>query len=783
MLLAALPVLLFAQTLSAAQAGQSVSATYSGREQRTAVRIPRADADVTVDGVLDEPVWSSAARLTGFSLYQPQDGLPAPDSTDVLVWYSANALLIGIRAYEPHGAVRATLADRDRVSSDDNVEIHLDTFHDLRRAFVFIVNPLGVQADGTKSEQSGFIPGSNVMPGQNDLTADFLWESRGHVTPWGYEVEVRIPFRSLRYPMGSSPQTWGLQVVRNVQHSGYQQTWTPARRASASFIAQEGTLVGLTGMHHGQVVELNPELTNAWQGAPATTTPGARWQYAAQPALGGNVKWGIGSNFVLNGTVKPDFSQVEADALQIATDPRFALFYAEKRPFFVEGAEQFIVPNTWVYTRQIAHPSAAAKVTGRIGESDVALLSAVDDPAASRTGVDKPIVNILRVRRDFLGQSTMGFLVSDRNEGAHYNRLLDGDMRIVFGRLYFAQFQAGVSTTRDGAPAQTGPAWEAVLDRTGRAFGFHYNVLGVSPQFRTWNGFLPRTGFVQPNVSNRFTWYGKPGAAFERYNVFTTVNALWRYDDFFAGRSLLEDKFQLNQQLTFRGGWQLGVTPTVQSFAFDPAQYGGLYVSPDTAGPFVPFTVSRRRTTAALGVTLATPQWRRVGASAGATHSRDVDFAETSAIDRTDVSATVDWRPNERLRVSGSYLGSQFRRLSDGQRTLDRRIPRLKVEYQLARPVFVRFVGQYDNNERGALLDPATGVPLWTTSSGAYVPIAASTSRGLRVDWLFSYRPNPGTVFFAGYGSSLDRDPFDPTARFERTSDAFFVKASYVIRR
>src|SRR3954447_11075136 len=194
-------------------------AVYNGRANATPVRAPRLETrqgDVVIDGSLDEPVWRDAALLTGFSLYAPIDQRPAPDSTEVLVWYSGSAMYFGIRAFEPHGGdagVHATLADRDRVSGDDNVELHLDTFLDRRRAFVFIVNPLGVQADGTKSEQGGFIPGSNVMPGQNDLSADFLWESRGHVTPWGYEVEVRIPFRALRYPMGSAPQTWGLQIV------------------------------------------------------------------------------------------------------------------------------------------------------------------------------------------------------------------------------------------------------------------------------------------------------------------------------------------------------------------------------------------------------------------------------------------------------------------------------------------------------------------------------------------------------------------------------------------
>ena len=144
-------------------------------------------------------MWQRAALLTGFSLYQPVDQRPAPDSTDVRVWYSSTAMYFGIRAFEPHGTVAATLADRDRISADDYIEIHLDTFDERNRALVFIVNPLGVQADGIKSENGGFIPGSNVMPGQNDLSADFVWQSRGRLLEGGYEVEVRIPFGSLRY--------------------------------------------------------------------------------------------------------------------------------------------------------------------------------------------------------------------------------------------------------------------------------------------------------------------------------------------------------------------------------------------------------------------------------------------------------------------------------------------------------------------------------------------------------------------------------------------------------
>ncbi len=162
--------------------------TFHARNGQTEARAPRIDTTITIDGNLDKPVWRRAALLTGFSQYSPSDGRPSPDSTDVLVWYSSTAIYFGIRAFEPHGIVRATLADRDKISNDDNVELQLDTFREGRKAIVFIVNPFGVQADGTKNEGGGFIPGANVAPGQNDLSADYQWDSKGRLTDFGYEV-------------------------------------------------------------------------------------------------------------------------------------------------------------------------------------------------------------------------------------------------------------------------------------------------------------------------------------------------------------------------------------------------------------------------------------------------------------------------------------------------------------------------------------------------------------------------------------------------------------------
>ncbi|MFI5257707.1 MAG: carbohydrate binding family 9 domain-containing protein [Gemmatimonadales bacterium] len=752
-----LPLLSAFQLATAQDLGPAT--VHNGQLGQTSVAPPRIEATVAVDGRLDEPVWARAAILNGFSLYAPADGRPAPDSTEVRVWYSPDAMYFGIRAYADPSTVAATLADRDRIGSDDNVEIHLDTFHERNRAFVFIVNPLGIQADGTKSEGGGFIPGSNVGPGQNDLSADFRWDSRGRVTSWGYEVEVRIPFATLRYSSAAT-QTWGLQIDRHVQRNGYEETWTPARKASASFIAQSGTLTGLTGMVHGQNVELNPELTNTTLGAACCAPAFDRWAYSSKPQVGGNVRWAMGSNFVLNGTIKPDFSQVEADATQVAADERFALFYPEKRPFFVEALDQFNVPNQLVYTRTVTQPDAAGKLTGKIARADVALLSARDQGR---------LVDIMRLRQAIGEQSQVGLLYSGRTGEGRNNHVVGMDTKIVFGRIYFAQLQAVQSVTTENGVSTSGPMWEAVVDATNRGWGFHYNVIGIHPDFRTDNGFLPRVGYVKPNAMNRFTWYGSPGALVERFNVFLNENAIWRYDDFLHARSLLEDAASANMQLTLRGGWSVGMTPKIGSYAFDPADYQSY------AGGFTP---SDRIAVGTSTFSIATPQFQKLNASVSTNVGNDVDFLETSRVRRLDYTASLDLRPSDRLRVSTTYQATSVTRRADGQRSAFARIPRLLVEYQIARPIFVRVVSQYTATRREALLDPRTGAVI-VLGSG---PSTATSSNLLRTDWLFSYRPAPGTVFFVGYGGSMTEE--DPLAfkRLTRTSDSFFVKGSYVFQ-
>ncbi len=372
---------------------------YHGRSGNLDVRPPRIESEIEVDGQLSEDPWRNAAVLTGFSQFSPVDGVPSADSTEVLVWYSPSAIHFGIRAFEAHGGVHATLADRDRIGADDHIQILLSTFNDGRQATVFAVNPLGVQSDGalveTGSTSGNGFNNAVVRREVADLSPDYIYQSKGRVTDSGYEVEIRIPFKSLRY-QSAAEQSWGINVTRQVQHSGYEDSWAPARRSANSFLAQSGRLVGLTDLRRGLVLDVNPSVTSRTTGR----DDGAGWGYSGGgPSIGGTARWGITNNLSMTGTANPDFSQVESDAGQLLFDPRDERFFQEKRPFFLDGIEQFTTPNNLIYSRRVAQPVAAVKLTGKAFGTDIAVLSAVDDPDATDSG-HHPFYNILRLQRD-----------------------------------------------------------------------------------------------------------------------------------------------------------------------------------------------------------------------------------------------------------------------------------------------------------------------------------------------------------------------------------------------
>jgi len=581
-----------------------LATTYVGRENQLHARVPRLTGDVTVNGVLDEPVWQQADVLTGFSEFSPHDGVPATDSTHVLVWYSPTAIYFGIRAFEPHGAVHATLADRDKIAADDNVQILLGTFHDHRQAYVFGVNPLGVQMDGTIVEQGQVLTGGwtptlsgRVAP---DLSQDFVFTSKGRLTDYGYEVEIRIPLKSIKY-QASDEQSWDLHIVREIQHSGAEDSWVPAKRSNTSFLAQAGTLDGLTGLTRGLVLDINPSVTERVTGA-----PGARgWGYdRGSPQVGGRIQWGMTNTLTLNAAVNPDFAEVESDAGQFVIDPRQALFFPEKRPFFLEGMDAFNTPHNLIYTRRIVQPDAALKLTGKVAGTSIGVLSAADDRSLTASG-QRAVYNVIRAQRDIGGQSRLGMAYTDRILGGDYNRVADVDGRLVFGEVYSASFQAAGSFDKTGGEVRNAPLWEGVFARNGKRFGLRYVLTGISEDFRAGSGFISRPGIVHAGVDHRATWFGQRGAKIESLTGDILLDDQWQYSNFMRRGDAQDKKLHLSGNAGLRGGWNIGLGMYWETFGFDRGLYADYRILAPT-GDTLPFVGRPRITNRDYVLTLTT---------------------------------------------------------------------------------------------------------------------------------------------------------------------------------
>ncbi|MBC7896504.1 MAG: carbohydrate binding family 9 domain-containing protein [Cytophagaceae bacterium] len=759
LVVAALPV------LAHAQGGQE----FPGRGA-PAVRIPRVTDAITIDGALDEPAWEQAARLTGFSQYQPVDQRPAEEPTEVRVFYTPQAIYFGVIATSASpGSVRATLAKRDNIGNDDRVTIYLDTFNDRRRAFFFGANALGVQLDGVRTE--GASSAGSMFGGSVDLNPDFRFETKGRLTPTGYVVEIRIPFKSIRFGP-NDPQQWGIQVLRQIPGRAAEDTWTDAQRGASSLLAQSGTLTGITQVERGVVTDIQPFITQTLTGGLDATSGG--FSRDERNFDGGvNVRLGFPA-LAVDGTINPDFSQVEADAGLVTVNERFALFLPERRPFFLEGIELFATPNQLVYSRTIANPIAGAKVTGKIGRLGLAYLSAVDE-----AGDENQVVNIARLRTDYGSNSVAGVTVTDRRGQGLSNSVIAADTRVVFRQKYYFQTQLGQSVTSIDGRSTAAPVWNAELDRTGRTWGFNYSVNAIGDRFRTAAGFVPRVGFQTAHAFNRIALLGKPGAPIQNFTFFAGPTRYWRYGSF-KRSDQVEGTDNATGFITFRGGWSLTPSVTRTFVEVDPSVASGIYRR-NASGALVPWNPAGRLSglwTTSLSFT--TPVFGKFNASVNASQGDVPVFVEGTQGHVVRAGGSLTLRPSPSTRIEGTLTTSRITRERTDTEYARVVIPRLKAEFQPTRALFFRVVSQFRSDRVDAPRDPATGLALLTQQGNVRVPADA---RSLRTDWLVQYEPSPGTTAFFGYGDSwASPGPLTDT-ELRRQTDGFFLKVAYLFRR
>ena len=767
------------------------SVDYSGRDGNVSVVTPMvAQPNIRIDGRFDEPVWEQAALLHSFTQFDPVEGVEASQRTEVRVLVDAANIYFAIRAYDDDPSnIRATLSERDEFDrTDDYIRIILDTFDDQRKGYVFTVNPLGVQQDGIWNEGGGSSSRGRMHGPPVDDNPDFLWESHGEITEWGYAAEIRIPFKSLRFPQ-SELQDWGLQVTRRIQRNGYESSWAPITANESNRLAQSGKLTGLRDLDPGMMMEINPVLTGRQLGS-YDDDQGLFDRQSPEGDFGLNVSYGVTSNLTLDGTYNPDFSQVEADTGQIAVNERFALFFPEKRPFFLEGTEIFGMPKQLVYTRSIANPIAGAKLTGKVGSFNVGYIGAVDQ--SFDEGDPNTVVNLLRIRKDVGGQSTIGGVYTDRTiAGDNYNRVAGGDARIVIARRFTLTMMGATSRTEDPedlGQTSVGTLMSARFEKAGRRVSFNAELEDTDADFNAGSGFFRRVGDTQFQSQINYNWFGKPGSFLEQLAPNLQFRGYWDHDAFWAGDALEEASAEFGWRASFRGNITLWGNVSASHFSFDSGAYDGLFTE-DPSGSTTAFYPDQdlfdQTLSTSFGLWLS--KWERIRGNIRATLSETPIFDRRLGVpvelgNSVNISGTLNLFPTMHLKMDLGLRHSTISRKVGGEEYSSATIPRIQAQYQFSRAFFVRGIVEYSAQRTGDLYDSATGLPLTFCDDGVCDARAGSDRNDFHIEGLVTYEPSPGTVFYVGYTRQMDEPEAFRFRNVQARADGLFIKLSYRFR-
>ena len=338
-------------------------------KRRDPVTVPKFANSPTIDGKLDEEVWKKAAQFKDFLQTEPGDQVPPSKETIAYMGYDEKHLYIAFMCFDDPEKIRATVAKRDRVGGEDYVGVFLDTFNAQRKAYILQFNPYGIQGDGIKTAGDF----------RSDFSVDIVMESKGAILPNGWSVEVKIPFKSLRYEAGKG-KFWGVDFWRRIDRFNREiDGWMPMVRG-VSELQQLGKITGLDEIKSERTLEITPSLTISESGeriADANAPEGSR--FVNRPVgkdIGVSIKYQITPNITLDAAINPDFAEVEADAPVVRANQRFPIFFPEKRTFFLEGIDIFKSRLQVVNTRNIANPDVALKLTGKIGKNTFGILGA-----------------------------------------------------------------------------------------------------------------------------------------------------------------------------------------------------------------------------------------------------------------------------------------------------------------------------------------------------------------------------------------------------------------------
>ena len=734
--------------------------------------IPRLAVAPKLEDFLDmQPspaVRGSMVEVGAMVQREPSDGAAPTQKTEVYLGYDkANLYVVFVCFEQDISQIRSHLTRREDAFDDDLVEIMLDTFNDQRRAYGFLSNAAGIQADGIWTEGRNVDANAGDTPNW-DFSFDTLWYSRGKINSRGYVVWMAIPFKSLRFPR-QPQQTWGVVLERTHRRNNEKDFWPAVSSRQQGRLGMEGKMSGVENLSPGHNLQFIPYVLAS--GYRALDTLDANNPHFTQKTFRG--KPGLDSKvvvkdaLVLDATVNPDFSQIESDQPQITVNQRFEVLFPELRPFFQENTTYFETPIPLLFTRRIADPEFGLRLSGKTGPYGIGILAADDRSPGEIVAPGDPDFRqraqfvAARVSRDILNQSSIGLMFLDREFRNFYNRVGSVDSRFRLSRTWDLRAQAVTSVNReeDGSYS-AGPSYEAILNRSGRQLNTTFTYDDVSPGFMAKSGYIPRVDLR--NLIGEVNYQFRPeGKRLIAWGPAVRMSRVWDHRG-----NVLDDDDSLGLRLTFTRQSFVNLYPVdFHNERLRPVDYPVL-----THNVEFPLRGGRLEVGSAPLKQLSFSAYYRRGAA--------INFDPISGTapflgwsDQGTFTITV--RPGNRLQVDTLYLLERLRDDRTHASIFTNHIIRNKLNYQFTREFSLRLITQYN-----AVLSNANFSSL-------------APAKSFNADFLFTYLLHPGTAVYVGYNSDLaniDRRllPYNGdllrTNGFLNDSRQFFVKISYLLR-
>ena len=720
--------------------------------------IQRTAGEIKLDGDLDDAGWQGITPITTWYETNVGDNVEPQVKNVARLAYDEKYLYAAFQFDDPHPEmVRRPLGDHDAVSgSTDYGGVIVDCRNDGKTAQMFLANPSGVQYDAMSSDVSG-----------EDNSPDFYWDSVGKITATGWNLEIRIPFSSLRYSNESTP-TWGMLLYRNYPRDRrYQFFSARLPRDVSCFICNSSDMKGLASLPHGSHLVVAPFATAARTDDPdpdPTAPPGSLSNGDFKPHAGLDLKWSPIADFAIDATIKPDFSQVESDVAQIGANERFALFFPEKRSFFLEGIDLFATPARAVYTRTVTSPNAGLRATGRAANTSFTALVTRDRgggsviiPGPQGSGfADQDFesdVGIFRVRHD-LGQSFFSGLVTARQvEGGGHNTVFGPDFQWRPNRQDNITGQALWADTKTPNRDTLATEWD------GRKLFDHFYQLGwghntahydlyiqgqdVGRDFRADDGFIPQVGYQEGYFETG--WTIRPKKAFlSRVRLFTI--------------DYLDAEPPTGRILNRRLSVGTGMDGKLNSFLRIELNRDDILVGDTLLTRFRP----------RVNVT-AVPSRMFNNVSIDAYFGEEIDFANAREGTGATVNTALTLRPSRHLELRND-ASRRWLNVDDGLgnsgRLFTASVERLRATYAFNARSFVRLIGQYVQTTRDSTL---------------FTFVVPRKSADFTASGLFAYKLNWQTVLYLGYGDEREFDVV--TDQLEKSRRQVFAKMSYAWQR